>query len=165
MRLIVIVVLVAVLVVAIVDVLQAVQAVLGAWSAMNTAMVVQAVIGVPNIWLVPFHVLEIIIMVVLHLEIVSLDAIDVLVVAFHAMMYIVGVIGLQVVVAVAEMEMENNVQVMFNYLNNIHYYNKNIYNNSQHSFQYIHYSYSNWHNLDNILHTYSSLCDNLNKSH
>ena len=41
---------------------------------------------------------------------------------------------------------------------------KNIYNNNQHSFQCIHYSYRNWHNLDNILYTYSSWCDNLSKS-
>ena len=58
-------------------------------------------------------------MVVLHLENVSLDVIDVLVVVIHVMMYIVGAIGLQVVVVVAELEMEYSVQIMLNYLNNI----------------------------------------------
>ena len=56
----------------------------------------------------------------LHLENVSLDVIDVLVVAIHAMMYIVGVICLlQVVVVVAKLEMESNVQIMLNYLSSI----------------------------------------------
>ena len=54
----------------------------------------------------------------LHLENVSLDVIDVLVVAIHAMMYIVGVICLLVVVA-AELEMEYNAQIMLNYLSSI----------------------------------------------
>ena len=58
-------------------------------------------------------------MVVLHLENVSLDVIDVLVVAIHAMMYIVGVIGLLVVVVAAELETEYNVQIMLNYLSSI----------------------------------------------
>ena len=58
-------------------------------------------------------------MIVLHLENVSLDVIDVLVVAIHAMMYIVGVICLLVVVEAAELEMEYNAQIMLNYLNNI----------------------------------------------
>ena len=58
-------------------------------------------------------------MVVLHLENVSLDVIDVLVVAIHAMMYIVGVTGLLVVVVAAELETEYNVQIMLNYLSSI----------------------------------------------
>ena len=69
------------------------------------------------IWIVAFHVLEII-MMMLHLENVSLDVIDVLVVAIHAMMYIIGVIYLLVVTA-AELETEYNVQIMLNYLNSI----------------------------------------------
>ena len=73
--------------------------------------------------LVAFHVLKVNIVVVLHMENVSLDVIHVLVVAMHAMMYVVGAIGLLlVVVIVAELEMENSVQIMLNYLNNIVYY-------------------------------------------
>ena len=58
-------------------------------------------------------------MVVLHLENVSLDVIDVLVVAIHAMMYIVGANYLLLVVVAAELKMEYSVQIMLNYLNNI----------------------------------------------
>ena len=95
-------------------------------------------------------------MVALHLENVSLDVIHVLAVAIHVMIYTVGANCLLLVVVAAMLEMETNVQVMLKYLNNIHYYKNNIYKNSLHSFQCIHYSYSNLHNLDNILYTYSS---------
>ena len=109
---------VAVLVVAIVAVLEAVQVALGAWSAIIIVTIVHGVIDVTIRWLVAFHVLKCIV-VVLHLENVSLDVIDVLVVAIHAMMYIVGVIGLLVVVVAAELETEYNVQIMLNYLSSI----------------------------------------------
>ena len=105
-----------------------------------------------------------IIVVVLVLIDAYLIVILVLVAVILAMMYIVGVIGLQLLAAFAELEMGNNAQVLLNYLKDIHHYNKNIYKSNQHSFQCIHYSYSNWHNLDNILYTYSSWCDNLGKS-
>lgn len=55
----------------------------------------------------------------LHLENVHLDAMHVIAVAIHVMMYIVGVICLLLVVEAAELEMEYNVQIMLNYLNNI----------------------------------------------
>ena len=78
------------------------------------------------------------------------------VVVLGAMMYLVGVVGLHLlVVVVAELEMEI-VNNMPNYLNNIHYYNKNIYNNILHSFQYIHCRYNIFHNLDNILYMCNS---------
>ena len=49
---------VAVLVVAIVAVLEVVQAVLGAWLVMDTAIIVQDVMGVMVNWLVVFHVMK-----------------------------------------------------------------------------------------------------------
>ena len=77
--------LVGVLAVAIVAVLEAVQVVQGAWSAIIIVTIVHGVIDVTIRWLVALHVLKFLV-VVLHLENVSLDVIDVLVVAIHAMM-------------------------------------------------------------------------------
>ena len=42
-------------------------------------------------------------------------------IVIHVMMYIIGAIGLQVLVVVAELEIEVSVQLGFNYLNNIVY--------------------------------------------
>ena len=48
-------------------------------------------------------------------------AIYVTVVAILAMMYIVGAIGLHLIVVVAELEIKNRIQIGFNYLSNIAY--------------------------------------------
>ena len=91
-------------------------------------------------------------MVVLHLENVSLDVIDVLVVAIHAMMYIVGANYLLLVVVAAELEMEYNAQIMLNYLNNIVNYKFDsqciYYNLRKYSNLHMHnklYNYGNYH--------------------
>ena len=132
---------------------------------MDTAIVVQDVMGVMVIVLVAIAVkfvldVKVVILVVVEVLIivvfvqivknvicVMIVALNVMVIVIHAMMYIVGAIGLLVVVVVAELEMENNVQIGFNYLNNIVNYkfgNQCIYSkhyklynhNSLHSFQY-----------------------------
>ena len=60
---------------------------------------------------------------VVQLVLIAIDVQEVvtfvIVVAIHAMMYIIGAVGLLLFTAAAELEMENNVQIMFNYLNDI----------------------------------------------
>ena len=75
------------------------------------------------------------VVVLVYLDVYLIVILAITEVAIHAMMHLVGVIGLLVVVVVAMLVMENNVQVGVNYLNNIHYYMHSIYNNNQHNFQ------------------------------
>ena len=80
---------------------------------MDTAIIVQDVIGVMAVLIIVLVVTPAprngIIVVFLVLIDAYLIVILVLVVAIHAMMYIVGAIGLLVVVEAAKLEMESNV--------------------------------------------------------
>ena len=99
----------------------AVQDVMGVIVIVLVAMSIKLVLDVKVVILVVVEIIIIVVFVqiVKNVICVMIVAMDVMVIVIHAMMYIVGAIGLQVVVVVAELEMENSVQIGFNYLNNI----------------------------------------------
>ena len=85
-----------------------------------------------------------VVVVLVYLDVYLIVILAITEVAIHAMMCLVGVIGLLVVVEAVELETVNNAQVLLNYLNNIHCYNhgNNQYTNS-----------NNYYNYNNMYHT------------
>ena len=134
------------------DTVIVVQDVMGVMVIVLVAIAVKFVLDVKVVILVVVEVLIIVVFVqiVKNVICVMIVALNVMVIVIHAMMYIVGAIGLQVVVVVAELEIENSIQIGFNYLNNIVNYkfgNQCIYSN--HHKEHTHNTlYSFQYNLD-----------------
>ena len=94
---------------------------MGVLEIVQDAIAVKFVLDVKVVILVVVEVLIIVVFVqiVKNVMRVILDALDVMIIVIHAMMYIADAIGLLVVVEAVELEMENSVQIGFYYLNNI----------------------------------------------
>ena len=95
-----------------------------------------AIVALVAIYVLVIAILDVIICVLV-------VALFVMVVVILVMMYLVGVICLLLIPEAAELVMEYNAQALLNYLNSIHYYNKNIYKSNQHNFQCSHYRCNN----------------------
>ena len=81
-----------------------------------------------------------------------------------AMMYIVGVIGLLVLVVVAELETESNVQIGLNYLNNNNHYMYGKFHSNYSIFDNL-YKYHNYENLHNFHYDYFHIQHKFDRNH